>query len=109
NGLHTHVVSGGKGLPSSIKHRLILGRCIAKKPELIILNDFFSGLSKVDKLQLLRCVISPDSTWTLLTVSNDPMVMAACDRVIIMDEGKIVADDAYSTLLKQGLINQYFE
>jgi ABC-type bacteriocin/lantibiotic exporter with double-glycine peptidase domain len=109
NGLQTHVVSGGKGLPSSIKHRLILGRCIAKKPELIILNDFFSGLSKVDKLQLLRCVISPDSTWTLLTVSNDPMVMAACDRVIIMDEGKIVADDAYSTLLKQGLINQYFE
>ncbi len=109
NGLHTHVVSGGKGLPSSIKHRLILGRCIAKKPELMILNDFFSGLSKADKLQMLRCVISPDSTWTLLTVSNDPLIMAACDRVVIMDEGKIVADDTYNTLLKQGLINQYFE
>lgn len=109
NGLHTHVVSGGKGLPSSIKHRLILGRCIAKKPELIILNDFFSGLSKVDKLQMLHCVINPNSTWTLLTVSNDPMIMAACDRVIILDEGKIVADDTYNTLLKQGMINQYFE
>lgn len=109
NGLHTHVVSGGKGLPSSIKHRLILGRCIAKKPELMILNDFFSGLSKVDKLQMLRCVINPESSWTLLTVSNDPMIMAACDRVVIMDEGKIVADGTYSTLLKQGLINQYFE
>jgi ABC-type bacteriocin/lantibiotic exporter with double-glycine peptidase domain len=108
-GLHTHILSGGKGLPSSMITRLILGRCLAKKPELIILNDFFSGLSKVDKLQLIRCVINPESTWTLLTVSNDPMVMASCDRVIILDEGRIVADDSYNALLKQGLINQYFE
>jgi ABC-type bacteriocin/lantibiotic exporter with double-glycine peptidase domain len=108
-GLHTHILSGGKGLSSSMIDRLILGRCLAKKPELLILNDFFSGLSKADKLQLIRCVINPESTWTLLTVSNDPMVMAACDRVIIMDEGRIVADDSYNALLKQGLINQYFE
>lgn len=108
-GMHTPILSGGKGLPSSLVHRLILGRCLAKKPELIILNDFFSGLSKVDKLQLIRCVINPESTWTLLTVSNDPLVMASCDRVIIIDEGKIVAEDSYSALLKQGLINQYFE
>lgn len=109
NGIHTHIVSGGKGLPSSMIDRLILGRCLAKKPELLILNDFFTGLSKADKLQLIRCVINPESTWTLLTVSNDPMVMAACDRVIIMEEGRIVADDSYNALLKQGLINQYFE
>lgn len=109
NGMHTHIVSGGKGLPSSMIDRLILGRCLAKKPELLILNDFFTGLSKADKLQLIRCVINPESTWTLLTVSNDPMVMAACDRVIILDEGRIVADDSYHALLKQGLINQYFE
>lgn len=108
-GMHTHIVSGGKGLPSSMIDRLILSRCLAKKPELLILNDFFTGLSKADKLQLIRCVITPESTWTLLTVSNDPLVMAACDRVIIMDEGSIVADDSYNALLKQGLINQYFE
>jgi ABC-type bacteriocin/lantibiotic exporter with double-glycine peptidase domain len=108
-GIHTPILSGGKGLPSSIIHRLILGRCLAKKPELIILNDFFSGLSKADKLQLIRCVVNPESTWTLLTVSNDPLVMASCDRVIIIDEGQIVADDSYTNLLKNGLINQYFE
>ena len=108
-GMHTPILSGGKGLPSSIVHRLILGRCLAKKPELIILNDFFSGLSKADKLQLIRCVINPESTWTLLAVSNDPLVMASCDRVIIVDEGRIVAEDSYSSLLKQGVINEYLD
>jgi len=109
DGLNTPVLSGGKGLPSSVIHRMIMARCLTKKPELMILNDFFSGLSKADRLDLIRCAINPENTWTLLTVSNDPLVMASCDRVLIIDEGSIVADDSYSALLKSGVINQYFE
>jgi ABC-type bacteriocin/lantibiotic exporter with double-glycine peptidase domain len=109
DGLNTRVISGGKGLPSSTLHRLILSRCLAKKPELIILNDFFSGLSKADKLELMRCVIKPESSWTLFAVSNDPLVMASCDRVIVLDQGKIVADDSYQALMKNGTISEYFE
>jgi ABC-type transport system involved in cytochrome bd biosynthesis fused ATPase/permease subunit len=109
HGLNTQIISGGKGLSSSAIHRLILGRCLAKKPELIILNDFFSGLSKADKLDLIRCVINQDTSWTLLAVSNDPLVMASCDRVIVLDRGQIVADDSYSALIKDGTITKYFE
>lgn len=109
DGLNTSILSGGKGLPSSVIHRLIMARCLTKKPELMILNDFFSGQSKADKLDLIHCVVNPENTWTLLTVSNDPLVMASCDRVLIIDEGSIVADDTYRALLKSGIINQYFE
>jgi ABC-type bacteriocin/lantibiotic exporter with double-glycine peptidase domain len=109
DGLHTPVTSGGKGLSSSTVHRLILCRCLAKKPELIILNDFFSELSKADKLDLIRCVIQPENPWTLLAISNDPLVMAACDRVIVLDHGKVVADGAYDSLMKEGIISKYFE
>lgn len=109
DGLNTRVISGGKGLSSSALHRLILSRCLAKNPELIILNDFFSGLSKADKLDLIRCVINPGSKWTLLAVSNDPLVMASCDRVIVVDQGRVVADDSYPALMKEGIISKYFE
>lgn len=108
DGLNTHVVSGGAGLPGSFVHRLILARCLAKRPELVILNDFFSGLSKTDKLDLLKCVIDPKLKWTLVAVSNDPLVMASCDRVIVLDQGKVAAEDSYNSLLKQGVINKYF-
>lgn len=108
-GLNSPVLSGGKGLPSSMIHRLILARCLAKKPELLILNDFFSGLSKSDKLELMNCLISPNASRTLIAVSNDPLVMASCDRVIVLDKGQIIADNSYEALLKDGTINQYFE
>jgi ABC-type bacteriocin/lantibiotic exporter with double-glycine peptidase domain len=108
-GLNSPVLSGGKGLSSSMIHRLILARCLAKKPELIILNDFFSGLSKSDKLDLIRCLIDPNISRTLIAVSNDPLVMGSCDRVIVLDKGQIIADSSYDTLLKNGIITQYFE
>lgn len=109
DGLNTRVISGGKGLSSSTLHRLILTRCLVKKPELLILNDFFSGLSKADKLDLIHCVVTPESSWTLLAISNDPLVMASCDRIIVLDQGNVVADGAYETLLKEGVITKYFE
>ena len=109
DGLNTRIISGGKGLSSSTLHRLILSRCLAKKPELMILKDFFSGLSKSDKLDLIRRVINPESSWTLLAVSNDPLVMASCDRVIVLDQGKVVADASYESLMKEDVISKYFE
>lgn len=108
-GMNTHLISGGKGLSSSMLHKLILARCIAKNPELIILNDFFAGLKKTAKLELVQCLVNPSCKWTLIAVSNDPLIMAACDRVIVLNDGLIEADDSFDALAKQGVIAKYME
>lgn len=108
-GLQTKLISGGKGLSNSMAHRIILARCLAKKPELLILNDFFAGLNKADKLNLIQCVIDPNTDWTLVAVSNDPLVMAACDRVIILDKGEIITTGPYEELNSNGIIQKYIE
>ena len=108
-GLNTHIVSGGKGFSSSFIHKLILARCLAKKPALIILNDFFSGLKRQEKLDLLQSVINTDNRYTLLAVSNDPLIMAACDRVILINNGQISDEGHFDELLKKGTINNYID
>lgn len=108
-GLSTHMISGGKGFSSSFVHQLILARCLAKKPSLIILNDFFSGLRRQKKLELLQSVISDEDNWTLIAVSNDPLIMAACDLVIVLNKGQIVDRGHFDELLKKGSINNYVE
>jgi ABC-type bacteriocin/lantibiotic exporter with double-glycine peptidase domain len=108
-GLNTHVISGGKGFSSMMVHRLILARCMAKRPELIVLNDFFTGLIKSDKLDLVQRIVDRENNWTVIAVSNDPLIMAACDHVVVMDKGRIIAEGNFEELVKKGEINKFFE
>lgn len=109
NGLNTHLISAGKGLGNTFINRLILARCLAKKPELIILNDFFVGMKKSDKLELINCLTDTTNHWTLVAVSNDPLIMAACDRVLVLSEGTLAAEGDFESLMKQGIMNRYLE
>ncbi len=108
-GLNTHLLSGGKGFSSSMINKIILARCLAKKPHLIILNDFFSGLKKQEKVLQIQCVTAPEKKWTLLAVSNDPMVMAACDRVIVMNDGNIAMEGTFKELFNNGSLTNYLD
>ena len=41
-----------------------------------------------------------ENNWTLMVVSNDPVIMAACDRVIIMEDGAIKSEGPFEDLVK---------
>lgn len=104
-GLETHLISSGKGLSKTVIHKLILARCLAKKPKLIVLNDFFTTLSKSDKMELLACITKTERPCTVIVVSKDPIIMSACDRVIVMQEGKIQIAGTMEELTKTQLFN----
>jgi ABC-type bacteriocin/lantibiotic exporter with double-glycine peptidase domain len=108
-GLETHVLSGGKGLNKTVVHKLILARCLAKKPKLLVLNDFFSTLGKSDKMALLSIIIKPENPLTSIIVSKDPMIMSACDRVVVMANGKIKHIGTMEELTKKELLNDFID
>lgn len=109
DGINTHILSGGKGFPSSMNQRLILARCIAKKPEMIILNDYFNFMKKNDKVQLIERLVNKENKWTFIVVSNDPLVMASCDRVVVLREGSLIAEGKFDELMQQGVLGNYIE
>lgn len=108
-GLNMHIISGGKGLPSSVIQRLILARCIADKPRLIVLQDFFFGLRRADKQKLINMLVDKNNPWTLLSASNDPLIMEACDRVVVLDQGKVRAIGTFQELMEKDLLTDCLE
>lgn len=100
-GMHTPMISGGKGLPSSLVNKIILARCLAKLPRLLILNDFFHSFPKPERLQLLHNLTKSTHPWTLLVVSNDPLIMAACHRVVLLKDGKVQEMDSFDNLIRK--------
>ncbi|MFT6866610.1 MAG: ABC-type bacteriocin/lantibiotic exporter with double-glycine peptidase domain [Cyclobacteriaceae bacterium] len=100
DGLNTEILSGGKGFPSTFVKKLILARCLAKEPKILILNDFFDQSQKHEKIKLIELLIDPANDWTLILISNDPMIMASCDRVIYMESGEVLHDTSFEKLVQ---------
>jgi len=101
NGLNTEMLSGGKGFSSSFVNKLVLARCLAKHPAMLILNDFFNNFTKGERLKLIEMLTSEKKKWTLIVVSNDPLVMAACDKVLFLDDGAAKAIGTFDELIRK--------
>jgi ABC-type bacteriocin/lantibiotic exporter with double-glycine peptidase domain len=106
-GIETPVISGGKGLSKTVIHKLILARCLAKKPKLLVLNDFFTTLTKSDKMELLNCITKSTTPCTTIIVSKDPYIMSVCDRVIVMEEGMVRQEGTMEELIKTDLLKDF--
>ncbi|MEM9671183.1 MAG: ATP-binding cassette domain-containing protein [Bacteroidota bacterium] len=105
NGLHTPLVSGGKTLSTGLANKITLARCIAKRPKVIILNDFFYYFEHSEKERLIRYLTDPKHSWTLITVSTDPIILTNCTRVVVLKEGEIVSEGSLEDVSK----NPYFQ
>jgi ABC-type bacteriocin/lantibiotic exporter with double-glycine peptidase domain len=98
-GLQTEVVSGGKQFSQTVATKLMIARCLAERPQLLILNDLLHDLEKIDKLRILNILIDKANQWTLIFVSNDPLIMSACNRVVFMKEGEILMEQPYEEMV----------
>lgn len=104
DGLNTRVVSSGHGLPASLIQKMLLVRAIAKQPRLLILDDFGTGLTRPEKLSLIDSVAGTSRGWTVLMVSNDPLVMASCDRVLVLKDGGVYKEGTFAEISKDAWV-----
>jgi ABC-type bacteriocin/lantibiotic exporter with double-glycine peptidase domain len=99
-GLNTQMIAGGKRFSESFIAKLSVTRCVVEKPKLLMITDIYRELHKAERMSAVAFLTDKNNPWTLLTISNDPMVMAACDRVIVLNEGEILLDGKYQDLIK---------
>lgn len=104
-GLQTAIASGGRGLPSQVARKIELARCLAGKPRLLLLDDVFDVLDPPVKRDLLARLLKRDASWTVVTVTHDAEVMAACDRVLVLRDGEVAGEGTFNVLRQH---DQYF-
>ncbi|MEQ8712644.1 MAG: ATP-binding cassette domain-containing protein [Cyclobacteriaceae bacterium] len=106
DGLNTTMNSAGKTFSGSMVNKLILARCLAQKPQLLILNDFFHNFQKTEKLRLIKFLTDPKHPWTLIASSDDPIILSACDRIALMKDGTIAEVATFKEIQKSKIFNE---
>jgi ABC-type bacteriocin/lantibiotic exporter with double-glycine peptidase domain len=96
-GYDTILLPGGKNLPRNIISKIIFARCIASRPSLLAIEEPFDFLEKEDRERIANLLTSIP-TCTLVTVTDDALMAAKCDRIIIMQEGRIVEEGSFEKI-----------
>jgi ABC-type bacteriocin/lantibiotic exporter with double-glycine peptidase domain len=99
-GFNTLLLPGGKNLPRHIVAKIILARSVVSKPKLLAIEELMANLERKDRTQIAELLTKKESLWTLVAVTDDPLLAAKCDRVLVMKAGEIVASGHFSDIQK---------
>ena len=88
NGFDTMLDPTGKRLPRNVVHKILLVRALAGKPRLLLLEEPWQDSENSYRQQIFQLLTQIENT-TLVVVSNDEEFAGLCDKVIIIEDGKI--------------------
>lgn len=98
-GMHTIISEGSGGISGGQKQRLMIARAIASNPKILMFDEATSALDNItqkivaDTLNNLKC--------TRIVIAHRLSTIRRCDRIIVLDSGKIIEDGTYDELIAQ--------
>lgn len=95
------VSQGGANFSGGQKQRLSIARAVAKKPEIYIFDDSFSALDYKTDQQVRANLKSVTQDAAVIIVAQRIGTIKHADRIIVLDDGKIVGSGKHDELMKK--------
>ena len=108
-GYNTLVGERGITLSGGQRQRTALGRALLVNAPIVVLDDALASVDNKTASKIIK-EIKNDESKTILMISHQLSVAATCDRVLVMDRGKIIQEGVHNELIeKDGLYKNLWE
>ncbi len=99
-GMQTMVSEGQGGISGGQKQRLMIARAIAPKPKLLMFDEATSALDNRTQKQVSEAL--DRMGCTRIVIAHRLSTIKNCDRILVLDQGKIIEDGNYEELIQKG-------
>lgn len=98
-GLDYVIAEGGRGLSGGQKQSLLLSRLFIRNPHVVLLDEPTASLDDVTEKQFIQHLMPWISGKTLIVATHKMSIVNVVDRIIVIDNGRIVLDDKKEIVL----------
>lgn len=101
-GMHTIINDNGTGVSGGQRQRILIARALVGKPRILFMDEATSALDNIRQENVSRNLAS--TNCTRICIAHRLSTIKACDRIIVLDKGKVVEEGNYETLMaRKGL------
>jgi len=100
NGFDTVVGNSGTSFSGGQRQRLTIARALLRKPTLLILDEATSALDSKSDTQIYKSLKKLRGEMTIIIISHKLQTLKQCDMIYVLDNGKIIQNGKFNTLLK---------
>jgi ATP-binding cassette subfamily B protein len=108
DGFDTVVGERGVQLSGGQKQRIALARALVWEPKILILDDPLSAVDSKTESAILGAIERQASRRTVVLVTHRIAAASRCDRVVVLDEGRVVEQGTHGELVRTGGIYAAF-
>lgn len=100
-GYDTPLDENASNLSGGQKQRLAIARALLQKPKLLILDEATSQLDSITEAGIKDTIFNSQEELTCIIIAHRLSTIQACDRIYVMENGKIVENGEHKDLLKK--------
>ena len=98
-GMNTIISEGSGGISGGQRQRLMIARAIAPKPKILMFDEATSALDNITQKKISEALDS--LKCTRIVIAHRLSTIRQCDRILVLDYGKIVEDGKYDELIEK--------
>ena len=103
-GYNTYIEQGGTNVSGGQKQRLCIARAILRKPRILILDDSTRAVDTATDAKIRRAFAEEIPGTTRLIIAQRIASVQDCDRIIVMDDGRVNGFGRHADLLRSNRI-----